>query len=143
MHSSGTVAGTVEDGTVARAIEVYVENTSSSESDDDGCPICLEDAIHANTIATQCCNAKFCDTCLVTWLERSGNTCPTCRGRPTGPASECVNVGEWLVPVSAANTSPRDLSRPLSTVQVALCITCIAGVFVGAAAGLWELLTHM
>ncbi len=54
------------------------------EQDSDGeeptCAICL-DAPAAPTLVAACCAATFCESCLVPWVTRRGNSCPVCRGR--------------------------------------------------------------
>ena len=43
------------------------------------CPICLEIISEDNIILLQCCQMKFCSSCISTWFNTTNNpSCPIC-----------------------------------------------------------------
>ena len=43
------------------------------------CPICLENMEEEEFVLMECCNMKFCVTCLIGWFNSNASpTCPIC-----------------------------------------------------------------
>ena len=121
--------GLPKNESVPTETEMIVFTAEETSSDDSSsccfCPICLEkpegDVAHA-----ACCDALFCDECITTWVTRSGNTCPVCRGT--------AFVGGAYVVVDPPTPHGQEHVK-----KAAAIFACVAGV----AVGVWQVVVQL
>lgn len=64
--------------------------TNLTDANAERCPVCLEDFLHRDEIATCKCKHAFHFSCLTTWLKEQQN-CPVCK-TPVGCQKHCAGT---------------------------------------------------
>ncbi|KXS94476.1 hypothetical protein AC578_1720 [Pseudocercospora eumusae] len=68
--------------------------TTNPDEPQTSCSVCLDDFTNASTVIRLDCKHVFHAKCIVTWLEKSKNSCPLCRKEVTERASPEEEISE-------------------------------------------------
>ena len=67
-----------EDSIFSLEKEMFVGDGNGEDNEDNTCLICLESFIKYQSLLCIPCGHKFCEKCLISWLQING-VCPLCR----------------------------------------------------------------